>query len=152
MLNIFYLFSSRHTYMCQYQWPLSFKEPIPSTKDSCPFWQSQITQLAHYVGLAQKPYLFSSGSLFTSGKCTIYLTHWFCTAAKNLSNLLFPCTYIKVEKDKAVRADMVRMWSQSMKRTQNRQSMMLLLSVLHPQLHGPFTIQKSTTNCICIHF
>lgn len=56
----------------------------------CPFWQSQITQLVHYVGLQQKPYLSSSGSLFNFGKSTVYLKHWFCKAAKKTRQYASP--------------------------------------------------------------
>lgn len=57
---------------------------------SLPFWQSQITQLVHYVGLQQKPYLSSSGSLFNFGKSTVYLKHWFCKAAKKTRQYASP--------------------------------------------------------------
>lgn len=66
------------------------------------------TQPAYCVELWQKPYL--SSILFTSGKRMFQLTHSFCTAAKNLYNMLFPCRDTEAERHKAVRTDKVSMW------------------------------------------
>lgn len=112
MFNIFSLiFSLPGTHagphMCQYPRPphLPSRSQLLRSKVA-PFWQSQITLPAHYVGLGQKPYLSSSGSLFTSGKRMFYLTHWFCTAAKKLSNMLFPWRDTEAERE-------TRQWDQT---------------------------------------